>query len=72
MAAQLLWIHLQFSYNTLLYVLSLLQEGRTALLCAGWNGHSKVVELLLGAGARDIPNKVEDVIDGTPLPLLYV
>ncbi|CAI8041002.1 Ankyrin repeat domain-containing protein 50 [Geodia barretti] len=33
------------------------QEGSTALLAAGWKGHSEVVKLLLGAGARDIPNK---------------
>ena len=35
------------------------QEGSTALLYAGWKGHSEVVKLLLGAGARDIPNKVD-------------
>ena len=34
------------------------QEGSTALLIAGWEGHSEVAKLLLGAGARDIPNKV--------------
>ena len=34
------------------------QEGTTALLYAGWSGHSEVVKLLLGAGARDIPNEV--------------
>ena len=37
------------------------QEGSTALLYAGWKGHSEVVKLLLGAGARDIPNKVKHV-----------
>ena len=35
------------------------QEGSTALLVAGWEGHSEVVKLLLGAGARDIPTKVD-------------
>ena len=35
------------------------QSGGTALLFAGWKGHSEVVKLLLGAGARDIPNKVD-------------
>ena len=35
------------------------QNGGTALLGAGWQGHSEVVKLLLGAGARDIPNKVD-------------
>ena len=35
------------------------QEETTALLAAGWEGHSEVVKLLLGAGARDIPNKVD-------------
>ena len=34
------------------------QSGGTALLYAGWRGHSEVVRLLLQAGARDIPNKV--------------
>ena len=34
------------------------QSGGTALFYAGWEGHSEVVKLLLGAGARDIPNKV--------------
>ena len=38
------------------YLLS--QAGSTALLCAGWKGHSEVVRLLLQAGARDIPDKV--------------
>ncbi|CAI8048543.1 hypothetical protein GBAR_LOCUS26763, partial [Geodia barretti] len=33
------------------------QSGGTALFYAGWEGHSEVVKLLLGAGARDIPNK---------------
>ncbi|CAI8032680.1 hypothetical protein GBAR_LOCUS18451, partial [Geodia barretti] len=32
-------------------------KGGTALLSAGWKGHSEVVKLLLGAGARDIPTK---------------
>ena len=40
--------------NTIL----LSQNGCTALYFAGKNGHSEVVELLLQAGARDIPNKV--------------
>ena len=35
------------------------QSGGTALFYAGWKGHSEVVKLLLGAGARDIPNKVD-------------
>ena len=35
------------------------QDGDTALLCAGENGHLEVVQLLLGAGARDIPNNVK-------------
>ena len=35
------------------------QSGGTALLYAGWQGHSEVVKLLLGAGARDIPDKVD-------------
>ena len=35
------------------------QEGSTALLVAGWQGRSEVVKLLLGAGAIDIPNKVD-------------
>ena len=35
------------------------QSGGTALFYAGWNGHPEVVKLLLGAGARDIPNKVD-------------
>ena len=35
------------------------QEGSTALLVAGRKGHSEVVKLLLGAGAIDIPNKVD-------------
>ena len=35
------------------------QNGSTALLVAGLNGHSEVVKLLLQAGARDIPNKVQ-------------
>ena len=35
------------------------QSGGTALLFAGWKGHSEVVKLLLGAGARDIPHKVD-------------
>ena len=35
------------------------QEGATALLVAGWKGHSEVVKLLLGAEARDIPDKVD-------------
>ena len=35
------------------------QNGGTALLGAGWQGHSEVVKLLLGAGARDIPDKVD-------------
>ena len=38
------------------YLLS--QAGVTALLSAGWKGHSEVVRLLLQAGARDIPDKV--------------
>ena len=35
------------------------QNGGTALLVAGWKGHSEVVKLLLGAGARDIPDEVD-------------
>ena len=35
------------------------QNGSTALLVAGGKGHSEVVKLLLQAGARDIPTKVE-------------
>ena len=35
------------------------QEGSTALLVAGWKGRSEVVKLLLGAGAIEIPNKVD-------------
>ena len=35
------------------------QSGGTALLYAGWDGHSEVVKLLLGAGARDFPDKVD-------------
>ena len=35
------------------------QSGGTALFGAGWKGHSEVVKLLLGAGAIDIPNKVD-------------
>ena len=35
------------------------QSGSTALLVAGWKGRSEVVKLLLGAGAIDIPNKVD-------------
>ena len=35
------------------------QSGGTALLYAGQEGHSGVVKLLLGAGATDIPNKVD-------------
>ena len=35
------------------------QAGTAALLFAGWKGHSEVVKLLLGAGARDIPDKVD-------------
>ena len=35
------------------------QSGSTALLVAGMDGYSEVVKLLLQAGARDIPNKVE-------------
>ena len=36
------------------------QGGSTALLGAGWQGHSEVVKLLLGAGARDIPTDKVD------------
>ena len=35
------------------------QSGGTALFSAGRKGHPEVVKLLLGAGARDIPNKVD-------------
>ena len=35
-----------------------MQSGNTALLLAGWKGHPDIVKILLGAGARDIPNKV--------------
>ena len=35
------------------------QSGGTALFYAGWEGRSEVVKLLLGAGARDIPTKVD-------------
>ena len=34
------------------------QAGVTALYFSSWKGHSAVVRLLLGAGARDIPTKV--------------
>ena len=40
-----------------MYVVS--QNGSTALLVAGMDGYSEVVKLLLQAGARDIPNKVD-------------
>ena len=35
------------------------QSGGTALFYAGWKGRSEVVKLLLGAGAIDIPDKVD-------------
>ena len=35
------------------------QNGSTALFGAGWEGRSEVVKLLLGAGAIDIPTKVD-------------
>ena len=52
------------NHSLLLLMISLFlrtQQGTTALLLAGWEGHSEVVKLLLGAGARDIPNKVPTV-----------
>ena len=62
---------MHFSDHVMFFsLISPLKHGGTALLLAGWHGHSEVVKLLLGAGARDIPNKVNDVIDGPPLPLL--
>ena len=37
-----------------------MQDGETALNRASFNGHHKVVELLLGAGANpDLQNKVK-------------
>ena len=39
------------------------QSGSTALLVPGLKGYSEVVKLLLGAGARDIPNKVDQLMD---------
>ena len=41
----------------------LTQCGQSALLYAGWSGHSEVVKLLLAAGAKDIPDKVNQLLD---------
>ena len=42
---------------------STIQDGVTALGKASFNGHHKVVELLLGAGAKpDIQNEVRTVV----------
>ena len=42
---------------------STIQNGGTALESASFNGHHKVVELLLGAGANpDIQDKVRTVV----------
>ena len=46
----------------------LLQYGYTALHVAALKGHSDTVKLLLGAGAKDIPDKVDKLIH--PLSLL--
>ena len=39
------------------------QDGGTALLYAGWKGHSEIVKLLLRAGAREIPDNVCEPTD---------
>ena len=48
-------------YNLCTCYLCHTQAGVTALLISSLKGHSAVVRLLLGAGARDIPDKVFNV-----------
>lgn len=52
-------MHLTFLYP-IFYTITLqfLQGGYTALHVAAWFGHSEIVQLLMIAGATDIPNKV--------------
>ena len=49
----------QFILAMMVSIIISTQSGGTALFYAGWKGRSEVVKLLLGAGARDIPNKVD-------------
>ena len=52
-----LWVHLNWATVSLTHFT--IQDGETALMQATTDGHHKVVELLLGAGAKpDLQNQV--------------
>ena len=50
--------YLLISHSLIMSCSYITQTGCTALYCAGANGHSEIVKLLLQAGAKVLPNNV--------------